>query len=135
MKGSERLHISLSQAKELRTHHFVLWPFDHAVSRGHLMAVTMRLTPDKVLVFGYRSVPFWQDVKINRYPTDSEDGPLANEDMRYNIRGLSVGYSSRYRKSGGLVGLGSKCCSFIPYTSSPQSWGGLDSDIQFNGPC
>ena len=114
VKGNEKHHISLSHTRELHTHRFVLWPYDRAISRGRLMAITMRLTPNKILVFGYRSVPFWQDVKINRYPTDSENGPLANEDMRYNIQGLSVGYSSRYMKSGGPVELGNTvpqpCC-------------------------
>lgn len=64
------------------------------------MAVTMRLANDKALVFGFRSVPYYQDVKIGRWPNDRKEGVLASEDMRTNILGLSVGYSNRYIKRG-----------------------------------
>jgi hypothetical protein len=39
-----------------RTYQYVLWPYDRQESKGQLKAVTIRLTGDKVLVLGYRSV-------------------------------------------------------------------------------
>ncbi|GMH43936.1 hypothetical protein BSKO_11870 [Bryopsis sp. KO-2023] len=82
---------------------FTLWPFDRVESRGKNMAVTMRLSDDKALAFGFRSAPYYQDVKIGRWPRDRAADVVASEDMRHNIQGLSVGYSYRYNKRGNAV--------------------------------
>ncbi|WIA29149.1 hypothetical protein OEZ86_011660 [Tetradesmus obliquus] len=81
-----------------RVRRYSLWPFDRPESKGQLKGASLRLEDGKVLVLGFRSTPFWQDVRIKANASNpySEERPLAPEHMRSNVQGLSVEYSKRY---------------------------------------
>ncbi|KAL4443898.1 hypothetical protein ABPG75_011635 [Micractinium tetrahymenae] len=72
---------------------YTLWPFDRPESRGNLLALTIRLSADEVLVIGFRSAPHWQDLGI-------AGGDAAPGDSRHNVRGLSVELVKRDPETG-----------------------------------
>ncbi|GAX85071.1 hypothetical protein CEUSTIGMA_g12491.t1 [Chlamydomonas eustigma] len=69
----------------------VLWPFDRGESRGKLKAVVIRLSIDEMLVLSFRSMAFWQDVRLGAEGYSSTtDRTLGPDQMRDNMAGLSV---------------------------------------------
>lgn len=74
VKGRERLHVPTSKLKTRSVVRVQLWPFDRAESRGRLKGITLRPSPSTSLVIGYRSVPFWQDVRLAPYVPPAASG-------------------------------------------------------------
>lgn len=64
--AAERVALASSDVQKPSVRKMVLWPFDRPESKGQLKALTMRLAPDSVLVLGYRSTPYWQEVKLQQ---------------------------------------------------------------------
>jgi hypothetical protein len=62
-----------------------LCPFDRAECRGSLMAVSFQTQDNGTVLFGWRSVPFWQDLPFTA-------GTLDTRRSRENVAGLSVVY-------------------------------------------
>ncbi|KAF6266656.1 hypothetical protein COO60DRAFT_1623446 [Scenedesmus sp. NREL 46B-D3] len=104
---SDRLDIMACCKGDYSLHNRILsaglWPFDRPESKGQLKGVSLRLEDGKVLVLGFRSTPFWQDVRIKSNASNpySDERLLAPEHMRSNVQGLSVEYSKRYLDSPG----------------------------------
>ncbi len=71
-----------------------------------MKAVTLRVSADRLLILGYRSLPMWEDVRVNNYPNDGQDGDLARDEMRGNVAGLSVELLQRFVT---LTGAGMLC--------------------------
>lgn len=80
----------------------VLWPFDRSESKGNLMSITIRLSPNDILIIGARSASHWPDMAL--MDPGWNGSPVAPASMRTNIAGVGVWLVRREEVAGKTSG-------------------------------
>eukprot|EP00892_Ulva_mutabilis_P002899 jgi/Ulvmu1/1260/UM109_0058.1 len=79
----ERTVIDRGQLRFQQRQTISLCPYDRPECRGEMMAVSIAMPSGATVVLGYRSMPFWPDIKVAWHKT-------VPHRMRGNLSGLSI---------------------------------------------